>query len=85
MDQRFRKAIFMLLRIMIRSSAAARSDLIGAVKPRAVCLIYLFRRNIKVRVSAEKSLKRLSKTSIFSEQNAWKFLRQLQLLTSTGN
>ena len=47
-----------------------RSGHIGAAKPRAVCSRYLFCRNIKVWVSAEKSLKRLNRTSIFSEQNA---------------
>ena len=62
-----------------------RSDLIGAVKQRAVCSRYLFYRNIKAKVSAEKSLKILNRTSIFSEQNELRFLRRLQPLTSTGN
>ena len=62
--------IFMLPRKAATSSAAVRSGHIGAAKPRAVCSRYLFCRNIKVWVSAEKSLKRLNRTSIFSEQNA---------------
>ena len=74
--------IFTLLKRMIQLSVAVQSVLIGGAKQRAACLIYLFYLNIKAKVQVEKSSKHLNRTSIFSEQNVWKFLRPSRLSIS---
>ena len=65
------------------SSAAARSDLIGAARRKAACSRSLFCPRVRAKASAEKSSKRLNRTNFSSEQSASRFPRRSRLLSFT--